>query len=358
MRKRVGILNSGGDCAGLNAVIASAVKAGTDLGYDFVGFEKGWEGVLSPMLYRPLTRDAVRGISYLGGTILGTVNHGRFGAKAGEGDGRQVDPDILHEAKNNLAAIGVDGLIVIGGDGTLSGAQQLGALGVKIVGVPKTIDNDLNATDRTFGFSTAAQVVVDALDRIHTTASSHGRVILVETMGRHTGWIAIRAGLAGGAHAILVPEFDFRLEDLVQFLRTRQARGKASVVVVAEGVKVRGSSVSSVLTAEQEVHLGGVSGHLLSQIEQLAPKEFEMRNTVLGHVQRGGTPNSADRAIAKAYGAEAIKAYHRGEFGNVVVYSHLTMKSVPFQACTGELKKVSSSTLEYVTARDLGIFIH
>jgi 6-phosphofructokinase 1 len=355
--KKVGILNSGGDCSGLNAVIASVVKTGSDLGYSFVGFEKGWEGILSPMMYRPLTRADVRGISYLGGTILGTVNKGRFGAKAGEGDSRQIPEAILQEAKANLQAIGVDGLIVIGGDGTLAGAKQLSDFGVRIVGVPKTIDNDLMATDRTFGFSTAAQVVVDALDRIHTTASSHGRVILVETMGRNTGWIALRAGLAGGAHAILLPEFEFDLGKLVDYLRSRQAEGKASVVVVAEGAKVGGAGVSEYMTSEQEVHLGGVSGYLMRQIEKIGPGEFEMRNTVLGHVQRGGTPNSADRVIAKAYGCEAIKAYHQGEFGKVVVYNHQHMGLEPLEKCVGSLKRVTRDTMEYVTAHDLGIFM-
>ncbi len=356
--KTVGILNSGGDCAGLNAVIASAVTTGLKLGYDLVGFEKGWEGVLSPMHYRPLTADSVRGIAFLGGTILGTVNHGRFGAKKGAGDSRRIPDEVLQEAADNLRKTNIDGLIVIGGDGTLSGALQLSKFGVKIIGVPKTIDNDLMATDRTFGFSTAAQVVVDALDRIHTTASSHGRVILVETMGRHTGWIAIRAGLAGGAHAILVPEFDFKLEDLVEFLRARQAAGRASVVVVGEGARINRREITHGSRAEQEVRLGGVSGHVMSEIERLAPREFEMRNTVLGHTQRGGSPNAADRAIAQAYGCEAMKAYHRGEFGSVIAYNQQVMKTVPLQASTGELKRVTADTMEYITAIDLGIFVH
>lgn len=356
--KRVGILNSGGDCAGLNAVIASAVKTGIRLGYEMIGFEKGWEGVLSPMHCRPLTADQVRGISYLGGTILGTVNHGRFGGKAGEGFTNRIPDRVLQEASDNLKSRDIDGLIVIGGDGTLSAGLQLANFGVKIVGVPKTIDNDLMATDRTFGFSTAAQVVVDALDRIHTTASSHGRLILVETMGRHTGWIAIRAGLAGGAHGILLPEFDFRLEDLVEFLKRRQERGKASVVVIAEGARINAKEVILGTPAAQEVRLGGVSGHLMSEIERLAPGVFEMRNTVLGHVQRGGTPNAADRVIAKAYGCEAMKAYDRGDFGSVVIYSHQGIATVPIEACTGALKRVTSSTMEYITARDLGIFVH
>jgi len=356
--KRVGILNSGGDCAGLNAVIASAVRTGIRLGYEIIGFEDGWEGVLSPMRFRFLTEQEVRGISHIGGTILGTVNHGRFGAKQGEGDARKIPDEILQMAADNLKSIDVDGLIVIGGDGTLSGAAQLAKFGVNIVGVPKTIDNDLMSTYRTFGFSTAAQVVVDAIDRIHTTASSHKRVIFVETMGRHTGWIAMRAGIAGGAHAILVPEFDFEITDLLEFLRARRAQGKASVVVVAEGAHINHREYTHGSEAAQEVRLGGVSGHIMAEIERMAPGEFEMRNTVLGHVQRGGTPNSADRVIAKAYGCEAMKAYDRGDFGTVVAYSQLTMKTVPIESCTGELKMVTKDTMEYVTAQDLGVFVH
>jgi len=356
--KRVGILNSGGDCAGLNAVIASAVVTAHNLGYEVIGFEQGWEGVLDPMMYRPLTLDSVRGISHLGGTILGTVNHGRFGAKKGSGDMRKIPEEVLKMASDNLKKIGVDGLIVIGGDGTLSGAVQLADYGVNIVGVPKTIDNDLMLTARTFGFSTACQVVVDALDRIHTTATSHHRVIFVETMGRHTGWIAFRAGLAGGANAILVPEFEFQVSDLVEFLRFRQATRRSSVVVVAEGAHIGAKEVHWGAKAEQEVNLGGISHYLMSLVEKAAPDEFEMRHVVLGHTQRGGTPNAADRVVAKAYGCEAMKAYDRGEFGTVVAYINQSMITVPIDECTGELKRVTDDTLEYVTARDLGVFVH
>ncbi|MBN9500913.1 MAG: hypothetical protein BGO01_11205 [Armatimonadetes bacterium 55-13] len=356
--KRVGILNSGGDCSGLNAVIASAVKTGHALGYELVGFLKGWEGILDPMMYRALTPESVRGISHLGGTILGTVNHGRFGAKQGAGDSRRIPAEILKAAADNLKKIEIDGLIVIGGDGTLSGAVQLQEHGVKIVGVPKTIDNDLMLTARTFGFSTAVQVVVDALDRIHTTATSHERVIFVETMGRHTGWIAFRAGLAGGAHAILVPEFEFKVADLVEFLRQRQAMYRSSVIVVAEGARVGASEVYQKAEAEREIKLGGIGNHLMNMVEAMAPGEFEMRNTVLGHIQRGGTPTAADRVVAKAYGCEAMKAYHRGEYGTVVAYVNQHMVTVPIEACTGALKEVTSDSLEYVTARDLGVFVH
>ena len=355
--KRLGIVNSGGDCAGLNAVIASAVTAGISLGYDFTGFEKGWEGLLSPIHCRELDRAAVRGISYLGGTILGTVNHGRFGAKEGEGDKKRVPAAILKEAKANLEELGCDGLIVIGGDGTLTGALQLAETGVRVVGVPKTIDNDLAATDRTFGFSTSAQVVVDALDRIHTTASSHNRVILVETMGRHAGWIALRAGLAGGADAILLPEFPFRIEDFLEYLRERYATAGSSVVVIAEGARIHDQIVSRVASSG-EVRLGGVVFRLMDDIEKLAPGEFEMRAVVLGHVQRGGTPNSADRALSKAYGAAAALAYHEGKFGMMVAYHGNKMVTVPIEAAVGTLKRVTADSMEYKTARLLGTFIH
>lgn len=356
--RTVGILTSGGDCAGLNAVIASIVRAGVPLGYRFLGFERGWEGILSPMDYRELTLDSIRGISHLGGTILRTTNKGRFGAKEPEGGGvKRIPTPVLEEAKRNLESVGCEGLIVIGGDGSLSGAMQLAELGVNIVGVPKTIDNDLQRTDRTFGFSTAVQIVVDALDRIHTTATSHDRVIFVETMGRHAGWIALRAGLAGGAHAILIPEFPFSPADLVEFLRARKPKSTATVVVVAEGAQVDNHYVGKA-NASGEILLGGVSTHLVNEIEAIAPGEFEMRVTVLGHVQRGGTPNAPDRMLSKAYGVAAINAYHAGKFGHMVRYNCLEMDIVPIAEACGGLKLVTDQTLEYTTARQLGVFIH
>ncbi len=355
--KRIGIINSGGDCAGLNAVIASAVKAGIPMGYEFIGFEKGWEGLLSPMKFRQLDIPSVAGISYLGGTILGTVNKGRFGAKGGVGEKKRIPEEILAEAKANLQSINCEGLIVIGGDGTLTGASQLAELGVNIVGVPKTIDNDLGATDRTFGFSTAVQIVVDALDRIHTTASSHGRVIFVETMGRHAGWIALRAGLAGGANAILLPEFPFRVEDFVDFLHARHSDTGSSVVMVAEGAKIRDQVVGRHNT-ETEIQLGGAANRLMDDVERLCPGEFEMRGAVLGHIQRGGTPNAADRMLAKAYGVAAINAYDRGEFDRMVCYRHLGMETVPIHEAVATLKRVTPAELEYTTAKQLGVFIH
>lgn len=356
---KVGILTAGGDCAGLNAVIAAAVKYGSSLGMEFVGFEKGYEGVLTPMMTVDLPASRVRGISHLGGTILHTTNRGRFGAKQGAGESARIPDEVLEEAAGNLGSIGVDWLIVIGGDGSLSGALQLSEKGVKVVGVPKTIDNDLAATDQTFGFSTALSVAVEALDRVHTTATSHDRVIFVEVMGRNAGWIALKAGLAGGADAILLPEFPFRLADLVEFLRERKARASSTAIVaVAEGAKLEGKLVSDGLVAGKEVHYGGIAQELMFAVDEAAPGEFEMRATILGHMQRGGTPNARDRNLARAYGVAAVDAIVAGRNRTMVSLRDTDILTVPLAEAVSRLKLVDAQALEYRTARKLGIFIH
>lgn len=352
-------MTGGGDCAGLNAVIAAIVKTGAPLGYEFVGFYKGWEGILSPMMYRELTFDSVRGISHLGGTILHTTNKGRFGAKAGTGDAKRIPDEILSEARRNLKSIDVDVLIVIGGDGTLSGALQLAESGVNVVGVPKTIDNDLGSTERTFGFSTAVQVVADALDRIHTTASSHDRVFLVESMGRHAGWIGLTAGLAGGADAILLPEFEFQVERLIEFLRHRNRDSiYSTVIVVAEGAKIGESLATRRREAGREVLYGGIADQLMQVVESQAPGEFEMRSTILGHMQRGGSPNAEDRNLAKAYGVAAMQAAHQGCFTTMIAWIGGDMVYVPIAEAVDQLKMVTPNTLEYRVAKTLGVFIN
>ncbi len=358
--KKIGILNSGGDCAGLNAVISSVVKTGTPMGYEFVGFERGWEGLLDPMTYVELTPERVRGISHLGGTILKTANKGRFAGKVGAGDKSRIDPEILEMAQRNAKQLGLDGLIVIGGDGTLSAALQLAESGIRLVGVPKTIDNDLGATDKTFGFSTAVQVAVDALDKIHTTATSHDRVFLVECMGRHAGWITLFAGLAGSANAILLPEFDVDVDQFIEFLLWRKHSGKPSAVVaVAEGVKLTHEEISTKRGAtSSEVVLGGASEQLMHAIEKAVPGEFEMRNVVLGHTQRGGTPSSQDRILAKRYGVEAMMAYDRGETNVMVATRNNQMLTVPIAEAVNSLKLVQHDTLEYVDAKKIGIYLN
>lgn len=358
---KIGILNGGGDVQPLNAVISSIVKSGVHDGHEFIGFEKGWEGVLSPMLYRTLDQKAVRGISHVGGTILGTVNKGRFAAKVGAGDKNKIDDEILNQARANLEKVGVEALIVIGGDGTLSGALQLAEKGVNIVGVPKTIDNDLKSTDKTFGFSTAVDIATEALDRIHTTATSHDRVIFVEVMGRHAGWIALNSGLAGGADMILLPEMPFDYKKIVEFLRMRKETGyRSSVVVVAEGATSKEGFFVTLEPAEstqkQEIKLGGISNTIIHNIEKMAPGEFELRNTVLGHVQRGGTPNSEDRILAKQYGVAAMEAAVNGDYGKMVSIRDGKIVLVPIAEAVAQLKLVTPDCLEVHTAKKIGVF--
>ncbi|MCG9895123.1 MAG: ATP-dependent 6-phosphofructokinase [Fimbriimonadaceae bacterium] len=356
---KVGILTAGGDCAGLNAVIAACVKYGSSLGYEFIGFQRGYEGVLNPPDYRILTPDDVKGISHLGGTILHATNKGRFGAKMGEGDVARIPDDVLEEAATNLKALGCTHLVVIGGDGSLSGALQLSQKGVKVVGVPKTIDNDLAATDQTFGFSTAQSVAVEALDRVHTTATSHDRVLLVEVMGRNTGWIALKAGLAGGADAILVPEFEFSLSALVEYLRGRKAEGKGSaVVVVAEGARIGGQTIGDGIVAGGEKHYGGITNELMARINAAAPGEFEIRNTIIGHIQRGGAPNARDRNLARAYGVAAMDAIDQGLNQVMVSLRDGHIQFVSLTEAVEKLKTVDDTNLEYQTALKLGVFIH
>lgn len=356
--KKIGILNSGGDCAGLNAVIASIVKCGVPMGYTFVGFEHGWEGLLDKTAI-PLTLERVRGISHLGGTILRTANKGRFAGKVGSGDPNKIDPAMLQLAKQNADDMGIDGLIVIGGDGTLSAAAQLSAYGLRLVGVPKTIDNDIAATDKTFGFSTAVQVATDALDKIHTTAASQDRTFFVECMGRHAGWISLYAGLAGNANAILLPEFPFSSKDFVRYLRQRQERQKMSaIIVVSEGLDLGGGLTGKKGASSSEVVLGGASEKLMHLVEQMAPGEFEMRNVVLGHTQRGGSPMSQDRILSKRYGIEAMLAYDRGESDVMVASRYNKMVTVPISEATQELKLVTHDTYEYQAAGRLGVYLN
>lgn len=357
-KKRVGILTGGGDCAGLNTVIASIVKAGIyHGGYEFVGFHKGWNGILENN-YRPLGLDDIRGISSLGGTILGTTNHGRFNAK-GSGGGQDIPRDVLEEAKHNLDNLGIEGLIVIGGDGTLSGAKQLEKFSVNIVGVPKTIDNDLQGTDQTFGFSSAVDVAVESLDRIHTTASSHERVFFVECMGRNVGWITLHAGLAANANAILLPEFPVDIPSLVDFLRQRiEVRGSA-VVAIAEGISAHYAQQTVVPGhADREIKLSGAASAVINDIESYTPNEFEMRSTVLGHTLRGGSPNAVDRILSKHYGLEAFDAYNRGDFGSMVCIVNGVAGTVPIGTAVAAPKRVTHNDPLYLTAKRLGVYVN
>ncbi|MEO6728652.1 MAG: ATP-dependent 6-phosphofructokinase, partial [Candidatus Dojkabacteria bacterium] len=320
---------------------------------------KGWEGILD-MEYIELGMEQIRGISHLGGTILHSVNKGRFAGKGGDaGDANTISDEILNLAKKNLETLKIDTLIVIGGDGTLSGAMQLEKVGVKIVGVPKTIDNDLDGVDMTFGFSTAVDIGVEALDRVHTTAVSHDRVMFVETMGRHVGWIPLYAGLAGGADVILIPEIEFSYEGLVRYLGWRKKIGRNySVVVVSEGAKAKNEKIATKenVDGKPEARLGGISDQIMQRITEMAPGEFEMRNVVLGHTQRGGTPNAEDRTLAKSYGVAAMDAVIEKKFGTMVAYVNGKMTTIPIEKAVDKLKKVTEDDLMFQTAKKLGVY--
>jgi ATP-dependent phosphofructokinase / diphosphate-dependent phosphofructokinase len=309
---RIGILTGGGDCPGLNAVIRAVVRRGVGLGeHSFVGFRHGWAGVLEQEGVE-LTRESTAGILPRGGTILGTSRTNPFAGHAGG----------LQRIERTFECERLDALIPIGGEDTLGVAQRLCEAGLRLVGVPKTIDNDIGATDFTFGFHTAVQIATDAIDRLHTTAESHNRVMVVEVMGRHAGWIAAYAGIAGGADAILVPERPFDIEEVCTRLRRRHARGVTfSIVVVSEGampLELTAMSLADTQPADEfgHVRLGGIGVQLASQIESITG--YETRATILGHVQRGGTPTAYDRVLATRFGVAAMDATAAGRFGQMV----------------------------------------
>ncbi|HEY3866992.1 MAG TPA: 6-phosphofructokinase [Actinocrinis sp.] len=327
---RVGVLTGGGDCPGLNAVIRAVVRKGVQrYGYEFVGFRDGWRGPLEG-LTRELSVKAVRGILPRGGTILGSSRTNPLKVDGG-----------VERIKENLANLGVDALVAIGGEDTLGVATRLQEQGVKVVGVPKTIDNDLNATDYTFGFDTAVTIATEAIDRLHTTAESHHRVLIVEVMGRHAGWIALHSGLAGGANVILIPEEKFDMDQVCAWIESRFKSEYAPIVVVSEGATPKDGGealVSGELDAFGHVRLGGIGEALAKEIEKRTGKEA--RTTVLGHVQRGGTPTPRDRWLATRFGLHAIDAVHDEDWGKMVSLKGTEIVRVPLADATTELKTV------------------
>src|SRR3954451_8602200 len=335
---RIGVLTGGGDCPGLNAVIRAVVRKGVEVyGHEFVGFRDGWRGPLEGDTM-PLDVGTTRGILPRGGTILGSSRTNPIKVEGG-----------IERIETNLATLGVDGLIAIGGEDTLGVATQLDEHGLRVVGVPKTIDNDLGATDYTFGFDTAVQIAVDAIDRLHTTAESHHRVLIVEVMGRHAGWIALHSGLAGGANVILIPERPFDIDAVCGYIEKRFARHYAPIVVVAEGAQPKEGTMelqAGELDAFGHVRLGGIAGGLEREIQ--ARTGFESRQTVLGHVQRGGTPTAFDRVLATRFGLHAIDAMHEGESGLMVALRGTEIERVKLTAATSELKLVPLERYEEV----------
>ncbi len=333
---RVGVLTGGGDCPGLNAVIRAIVRRGVkEFGYEFIGFRDGWRGPLEGDTV-PLDVQAVRGILPRGGTILGSSRTNPLADSSSSG-GRSGVARI----SGNLDSLGVDVLIAIGGEDTLGVAARLHEEGVSVVGVPKTIDNDLGATDYTFGFDTAVNIAMEAIDRLHTTAESHHRALIVEVMGRHAGWIALHAGMAGGANVILIPEKRFDIEKVCAYVEHRFQTRYAPIVVVAEGARPVDTGTSTAgeqLDAYGHVRLGGVGQMLADEIEKRTGKEA--RCAVLGHIQRGGTPTAFDRVLATRFGLQAVSAVHDGAFGTMVALRGTDIVRVPLAAATRELKVV------------------
>jgi 6-phosphofructokinase 1 len=327
---RIGVLTGGGDCPGLNAVIRAVVRKGVGTyGHELVGFLDGWRGALEGNT-RPLGLADVEDILARGGTILGSSRTNPYKVEGG--------PERIRE---NLGALGVDALIAIGGEDTLGVAKRLTDDGIPVVGVPKTIDNDLGATDYTFGFDTAVMIATEAVDRLRTTAESHHRVVVVEVMGRHAGWIALHTGLAGGADVVLVPERPFDVDEVVKHVQHRFDQGYAAIVVVAEGaVPTAGAEVlhSGELDSFGHVRLGGVGQWLAAEIEQGTGRES--RAVVLGHVQRGGTPTAYDRVLATRFGLHAIDAAHEQDWGKMVALHGTDIVRVPIEVATRELKTV------------------
>jgi ATP-dependent phosphofructokinase / diphosphate-dependent phosphofructokinase len=327
---RLGILTGGGDCPGLNAVIRAIVRKGIEVhGHELVGFRHGWAGVLEGAAV-PLTRDSTRGILHRGGTILGTSRTNPFKEDGG-----------AERVRTTLEQQGVDALIPIGGEDTLGVARRLHEEGVRVVGVPKTIDNDLDGTDFTFGFQTAVQIATDAIDRLHTTAESHNRVIVLEVMGRHAGWIAAYSGLAGGADVVLVPERPFDVAEVCRRIERRHSAGATfSIIVVAEGAMPSGDEAAPTLhegtDAFGHARLGGIAVYLEREIEQRTG--FESRMTILGHIQRGGSPVAYDRVLGTRFGVEAVDAVTDGDFGKMVALRGTRIERVPLDDALREPK--------------------
>jgi 6-phosphofructokinase 1 len=339
---KIGILTGGGDCPGLNAVIRGVVRKSLLNGHELIGIREGWRGILEKK-FMPLDRDSVSGILHRGGTILGTSRTNVYKVPNGE-------ETIIKNMKDS----GMDALVAIGGEDTLGVASKLAKAGVHVVGVPKTIDNDLNATDFTFGFDTAVNIAMEAIDRLHTTAESHNRVIVAEVMGRHAGWIAVYAGMAGGADIILVPEVPYDIDEVCNLIKKRHEGGKSfSIVVTSEGAvakKTSSGKEGDMILQDQKldsfghVRLGGVGNFLAEEIEKRTG--FETRSTVLGHIQRGGSPTANDRVLSTRFGVFAAELVNEGKWGYMAALKGNEIVAVKLEDATGELKTVDLKLLD------------
>lgn len=332
--KKIGILTGGGDCPGLNAVIRAVVWRAYQYGsYEVWGIRNGWRGVVEETVQK-LERKDVGGILYRGGTILGTSRTNPF-----------KDKPTLERTLRNIKRMGLYAIVAVGGEDTLGVAYRLSGEGIKVVGVPKTIDNDIAGTDYTFGFDTAVHIATEAVDRIHTTAESHDRVVVIEVMGRHAGWIAAFSGIAGGADIVLVPEHPVDIGDVAGVIRRRREAGKNfSIVVVAEGARIKGHELilsSKKKDAFGHVQLGGIGSVLAGLIEE--ETGFETRVTVLGHIQRGGTPTAYDRVLATRYGVAAMEAIHKKQFSTLAALKGKDIKPIPLKTMASKLKTIDNS---------------
>ncbi|HUL00627.1 MAG TPA: ATP-dependent 6-phosphofructokinase [Nitrospirota bacterium] len=354
---RIGVLSGGGDAPGLNAVIRAVTKTAIfKYGWEVLGIIDGFEGLLTPTKTRQLTSWNTRGILCIGGTILGTTNRGNPFAHKTIVSGKEIEEDMSSLVLSNIQDLGLDALIVIGGDGSLKIGQRIHQLGIPVIGVPKTIDNDLMATYVTFGFQTAVNTATEALDKLHTTAESHQRVIVLEVMGRYAGWIALEAGMAGSADVILIPEIPFKMEKVVQRLMERKKAGsKSSIVIVAEGAKAVGGemAVREKALDGYVLRLGGMGEIVASEISKHT--SFETRVTVLGHLQRGGSPCASDRLLATRYGAAAVDLIAQRKFGEMVSYQPPCITSVPLEKAISSLKLVDPEGELVQVAEGIGV---
>jgi ATP-dependent phosphofructokinase / diphosphate-dependent phosphofructokinase len=355
MYKQIGILTGGGDAPGLNAVIRAVVRTAIgEFGMKVIGIEDSFEGLIGDLQTSKLTMKSVSGILPRGGTILGTRNSGNFVQRV---DGKEIFPEEpIQEALANLKKLEIDALIVLGGEGTLAITEQFHRRGFPVIGVPKTIDNDLAATELTFGFMTAIDIATEALDRLHTTAASHDRVMILEVMGRHTGWIALHAGLAGSADIILIPEIPFSFDSMLQKIHARERSGsRFTNIVIAEGATEVGKSEIYLAggDAKRAPRLGGVGEYVRQRIEELTHKEA--RCVVLGHLQRGGSPNAFDRMLGTNFGACAVRALANGQTGTMVALKAGEIVNVPLAAAIANIKTVATDGQLIRTARDIGI---
>ncbi len=352
-KTRIGVLTSGGDCPGLNAVIRGVCRAADKLDWEVIGFRDGYEGLLPPGDYFTLDRRNTSGIMHLGGTILGTTNRGHFVAKVGAGDKAAIPQEIIDQAKQTFHNLGLTALVCIGGDGSLSTALQLFENGIPVIGVPKTIDNDLEATAMTFGFDSAVACVADALDRLHTTATSHKRVMVLEVMGRNAGWIALHGGLAGGADVILIPEIPFSVEKVAEEVLRREKEGaKSTMIVVAEGAAPDGKPLRHAV-ASGEHRLGGVGDIVGKEIADRTDKE--VRTCILGHLQRGGAPTTLDRILGTRFGVKAVQLIEEKKFGTMVSYQNYLTLDVPISHAVHKLRRVTEDSQLVSAARAVGI---